>query len=833
MSLLSNPLQAMKDWFGARGQGPDQQSQDPSQQQPQKQAPKSTQIAMGEAEKDAIVRYIVEQYENAQDDYNVLNRRRAWNERMRREKEGLSGGEEGKSNYLVQVVNSKVLTKHAREVDALFGSNPSIKATPRGPTDDKIAKRIGVFMTWAIYERMKAMKSFALWILRRLEHGRSFVEVNWVTKAYNRVKNGQRERVVYWSGPQLTTLNNDDIILPASVGGFTDFDSVQTAEWVIIRYWDTTSNMLLCSSEPGDEQPPEGDYYQGIHAIWKDLLQWAQDQFNRDDMKDQTRIESAQQQGVVQDFRPLNKVEILKCYIRWRRWRDEDGDTRTAMVDRSEPDVPAKSPGSDSQPSGRNTDDMGLAGQGEGREYRQQGAEAAELASPERVNDAEIFDDGTFLDADGHRKDMVESDLCIRIIKNRNIIVGIQDCAELTPDTPIKRPIFEAALQNNGQYWCQSLREMIEEAAAELTSAINQVVEATDASLGPPLVAEPSVGQNLADAKWEKNGIIWTTNANGVKQIQINPNIEPVSLLIQFFKSEIEDTTGLTNLVAGRAQDQPNAPRTLGGQRLQMSASDLRLALDMRLLSEDLEPILDYIFALYTMMGDEDEFFRVAEGDAQGLFDHESLENGWAKLTPKEREGQYDFSFKFADDMAVKEARKQESVSFTGALVQFPFIQQDMTAQYNLAKMMCDAFGQDIANISSAPPPQFLPKMPADEWNLLLERQDIHVHPADNDEMHVKDHESRIMAAMRKPEEDRRYDAIQKLFLHIEEHKQAAQSKQQMQQLMEGVNALAGAAKLGADGGHPNPLGELVGALSGGQPEGGNGGPPQMPGGMQ
>jgi hypothetical protein len=782
--------------------------------------------------------------------------RAAWQERMWREKVGLAGGEQGKSNFRVPLIQALCFAKHGREIDALFGVDPTVKATPRGPVDIKTSKKIGLAMKWQVYENMRAVKPIALWALRRLKHGRSFAYVPWETKYYNKTVmdevTGQRrtERVIYHEGPEVYPLGNDEIWLPPSVEGKTNFDSVQNAEWVVRRYWDTPTNMLRCDNVPGTEQNPEGDWYQGIKENWKRLLIYSKYGMERDSDRDATFIEIDIAEGVWRDASSTyqrESIEVWEWHGKWRRWVDEEPQTDDDAVFEAGEQYSAPVPGVDNTDQNRPHDPgyeqspyIGAGGE-PAREPEPNSGAAENQGSSRRLSmdeameyfpDADVEEDGTFIDADGRRKYMLESDLIVRYAGRLNLIIGVQDAAEVYPDTPYKRPILEMALLNDGQYWCMGLIELIQEIEKELCSLANQVIEAVGLSIGPPIVAEPAVGENLANHKYEKNDIIWVANAAGVKQLTINPNIEPFNTLWQMFMSIQEMLTGITQMTMGRGMEQPNAPRTLGGQRLVMGAGDVRLALDMRNLGEDLKHFLDHVWDLWQMFGSEGIFFRVSEGDSRGLFDAGELQNqGWSKLSAIEREGRYDFTLEFADDAQVREGKKQEYMALLQAVGRMPIFMNDAAAQYRLIIDVFELFGLDATKYLSEPPPAFAPRTPIQEWSMALRRdEDLHVHPQDDDEAHIQDHTNRIMAMYAGPEKDRNVDAMWQMQQHIDEHEKQKAQKLQTQELLQGITGMLQAAQQGGAADPNNPLAALMGTMPksgvpipGGNPQSGNG----------
>lgn len=842
MLSLSNPIAAFRDyWSSRRNNGqPDAATDD---DQAAEQPPISTQLKLSREELDALKSRITSDYLGAIQDHKVRMLKCAEQERMWREIEGLLGGAEGKSNFRVPLTTALLMAKHAREVDALFGNNAAVNAMSRGPTDANFSKRVGLAMTWQLYENMRALKAIALWSLRRLKHGRAFAKIPWEKKFYNSTKidddpdsptNGQRitRRVVYHSGPAIYPLDNDHIILPASVDGRTNFDSVQNAAFLHHRYWDTPTNMLLNESEPDGPQNENGDYYQGISANWERIVRYARMGRDRDSEQDSTQIEKDLAAGVNGGTASTNsteQVEILEAHMKWRRWVTEGSDGQGiqqgdgTVVDSGQQEN-ASAGSAVAEPIAGSAIPSQASETGEGTEYLATGGEAADLADAGSTV-GRSFDDGTFIDTDGRRKQMVESNLIVRFIRGLNLIVGVQDADEVYPDTPIKRPFFELALLNDGQYWSMGLIELAEQIEYEMTVLANQCIQASDMTIGPPVFYNPTVGEAAVTRKYEKFDLIPTTDPNAIKQLQINPNIEPMAQLWLMFQSLYEQLTGITNLTMGRGMDQPNAPRTLGGQRLVMGAGDVRLALDMRMLSEELKLPLDWIWDLWQMNGSEQEFYRVAEGDSQGLFKHGEINNGWATISAKEREAHYDFSLEFADDAQVKEGKKQEILALVAAVASFPYVQQNVLVQYRLLTDLFDRFGLDFTKYASEPPPPFLPILPAEAWTKLLEGEEVHVHPDDDDQAFIDDLEMRVMAMFNGPEEDRDMDAMLKARDLIAAHQQALVAKQQMAEVKQALGTMVAAAQLGggqAKNGAPTDLMGMLAGLAGGggQPPG-------------
>lgn len=749
------------------------------------------------------------------------------------------------SNLRVPLTTAILLAKHAREIDAIYGANASITATPRGPTDSKLAGRVGLALSWQFFENSRAIQPLAIALLRRLKHGVSFVYAPHERKFYPKTtideRTGKRttEQVCYWEGTSLYPMNNDDIILPASIGQHSDIASLQDADFVGRRYYATPTELLSASSEPGEAQNPGGDLYQGIGLNWRDIVRRARDTRGRKSEGDESRTVSDAAQGVDRssNSQTSERLEILEWYMNWRRWADveDEGDG-----------LDGYGSGNDFKPD--NAAAAGIAGlrrgdapfesgmaqgstedKAEGAEYQSAGAEAADLA--EAGSDAgQVFEDGTFIDPhDGRRKRMVETRLIVRYSEELQMVVGIQDACEVYPDTPNKIPILKFSLFQDGQFFCMSLIELCQQIEIEMSKLLNKVITGTDMSIAPPLFVTPRAGEKIANGQYQAHQLIYTDDPNSMKQAVITVNLESVPLLWNIFKEIYEQVTGITAYNFGRSMDQPNAGRTLGQTRIIVGAGDVRMALDMRNLSEDLRRLIDHVWSQWRMFGSEQQFYRVAEGSSQGAFKPDELNDGWAKMGPKEFNGNFDLSFEFADGMALKEARRAEALALIQALVVFPRVQQDLQYQDRLINYVLAEMGYPAGEFGPEPAAAFFPQLPETEWTKMLEGEDVHVHPDDNDDAHIADHKMRALAMGKGPPEDIDNDAILRDKKHIADHEQQKQMKLMAQAVAQAVTALGVAAGAQGAGGAPGQAGGL-GAMVGGMA--GAGGQAPMQGGM-
>jgi len=61
----------------------------------------------------------------------------------------------------VPYIRWNILTKWAKEMDALFGDDAEIVAVPVGASEYKRDQKISKYMTWRVFNSMKLTTSFA------------------------------------------------------------------------------------------------------------------------------------------------------------------------------------------------------------------------------------------------------------------------------------------------------------------------------------------------------------------------------------------------------------------------------------------------------------------------------------------------------------------------------------------------------------------------------------------------------------------------------------------------------------------------------------------------
>ncbi len=278
------------------------QTRDPSQ--------RNFQLKWPEAEIGRLANRIQSDYRNALNDHNARMRRwRMYYRRWRASVDAPAMGEEAASNVPVPYIRWNILTKWAKEMDSLFGDDAEIVAVPAGPSDYKRDKKISKYMSWRVFNSMKLIKPFCIFVQRKLLFGRSIAYSPWKRDTFevlNPEKNYEPEEVVDFEGPDFIPLWPDDIVVPCEeVACIHDFSFV-------IRKYRPTPDQLLKGEAEGK--------YQGITKNWEKIVQLAQHGVQREYEGDEVKREADEAEGL-QYERPLSAGEsllVLEWYGRWR-----------------------------------------------------------------------------------------------------------------------------------------------------------------------------------------------------------------------------------------------------------------------------------------------------------------------------------------------------------------------------------------------------------------------------------------------------------------------------------------------------------------------------------
>lgn len=370
------------------------------------------------------------------------------------------------------------------------------------------------------------------------------------------------------------------------------------------------------------------------------------------------------------------------------------------------------------------------------------------------------------------------------------LVIGVQDLAEIYPQSRWRRPIVESGLIPNGDYWCMGFAEALEVWEDELSANENLFTDAQQFSVGPLIIAKPALGAQLRRTKYEPFSVLDSEEPSSAQVVRATVDATGYQIKQQSTLAIAERIFGISDSAMGRAIDRPNAPRTAAGQSMLLQQGDIRMSLNMIALREDMAKILGHIWELECQFAtDGGQFFRVTEEDAGGFF---SVQNGGALMDRRDFAGRYDFDIKFATSNWDRASRKADASQLFQAAMLNPIIVQNPRALWAVTNELYKAFGNDhFGDIVPEPPDPGLPKQPREEWTLMLqgEGEDVHVNPLDDDQQHILDHSKRMdqqAEAMAMGEPVNR-QAIQQMLSHIVDHKQQMKQKMALQAMTQQI----------------------------------------------
>jgi hypothetical protein len=268
-----------------------------------KQGQKSFQLKWPEAEVSRIASRIQSDYRNAISDHD--RRMRRFVEFYRRWRCAVDAplmGEEDTSNLPVPYCRWNVFTKWAKEMDGLFGDDAEIVAVPVGPSDYRKDKKISRYMTWRVFNSMKLLSPFCVFVLRKLIFGKSIAYSPWKRDTYEVAG----ETVVDYEGPGFEPLWPDDFIVPAE-----DAETLHDFSFVIRRVRVTPDQLLVGEAE---------GRYQGITDNWDTIVNLAQHGTRRESEGEEVKRQKDDAEGVVYE-RPMSSgewVTMIEWYGKWR-----------------------------------------------------------------------------------------------------------------------------------------------------------------------------------------------------------------------------------------------------------------------------------------------------------------------------------------------------------------------------------------------------------------------------------------------------------------------------------------------------------------------------------
>ena len=306
-----NPQDPLGQGPGAGGQGPDEAPDDQAQPPQPEVRLESDQLKLSKLEMARLVQRVLTDYRADLTDHN--RRIRRWAEYLRRwngTPDQPDRDAPDASNFPVPYICWNVAAKLAKEMDSLFGDEAQIVAEPVGPSDFRKDKKIGLYMTWRVFNSMKLMSRFCVFIFRKILFGKSFAYSPYVRRTYQ-VKGAE---VVDYEGPDFDPQWPDDVVLPAE-----EHETIHEFSHVIRKYRATPEDLLT-----GEEE----GRYTGIKDDFQNIVDQARNSAKREAQGDEVKLEKDEAEGL-QMYRPQSAGEsllVLEWYGKWRMLKKQSDD---------------------------------------------------------------------------------------------------------------------------------------------------------------------------------------------------------------------------------------------------------------------------------------------------------------------------------------------------------------------------------------------------------------------------------------------------------------------------------------------------------------------------
>lgn len=463
--------------------------------------------------------------------------------------------------FKIPLVLWQLLSKLAKELDALLGEESEIMVKPVGESDAAKVRKVSRWMNWRI-KNLKLYPKFYRYLLQKHVFGTSIGHLYWKTK--------KRTVKVMEVQPVPHELTDPSTGLPM-------LDEMGQPIITIIP------QEVEVEKEIVEQDGPELDI--------ENLEDWMVPPYA-------TCIEDADH---FERLLRLSYEQILDM-VETGHCRELDEEEKKALRHIAENQPPS---GNETASSKQVTDEKfaqaGLPPVPEGRQNRI------------RVTNW----NGKFrLNEDDDRA----QDIVAFFQPDRKILLGVARLVDVNPDGR-HGFIHSKAIQDINCFWGIGTAEQLEPINEEMNALHDAALAAADAANTLILLVTPSMGASL-DAKRLQAGVnvITTADTEGAKLLQMQGgNLAAFATFMQELMSFCERITGITDAQMGRQFDQPNAPRTYGQQALLQAESNQRILMDIRLERDSLREMLNRIWEMDKRWLPKPVFFRVTEEDMEQM----------------------------------------------------------------------------------------------------------------------------------------------------------------------------------------------------------------------
>jgi len=688
------------------------------------------QITLPEAELERLMRRIEDDYNDALGDHR---RRMARCQRLyqlwRQRYDPNDAANVDTPNFRVPLVKWHVFLAFSKMIENVFGDDAEITATPTGPADEAAVRKVARYMQWRVFKSMRLLRPLCVFLFRKILFGRSIAYTPWVRDSY-------------------------------------------------LQYEPPPKNIVAkLLRKVRNSKAKEKVHYEGpgFIPLWPDDI-----------------IVPAEKADTIHDFSFVIRkytVSADKILIDASKGIYNDKtcrENRDRLVYASRELPEQRDPSHDAEPVQREAD----KGEGVTRDdapSARQGLPVLEWYGRWRMlkpgsDDAE--------ETDLEQREERESEIVVRFLYSGpfRLILGVQDLADLYPKKRRRRPFAEAALVQDGTYWCEGLGEMLEEIQHEVSNNENFATLGGMLGAGPVIFYRPSSASTLAD-RLRKYGPFELIPVDNPKDevFVVTTRFNPQSSVLrsQTLLSYAERLDGLSDLQSGRQPNQANAPKTVGQTVALIEEGNSRLAFDAHLTREDLRQLLNEFWELEADLAPDTLFFRVTEEEAAGLFD---VRDGGSTMDRTDRTGEYDFDIRFATSAAGKAQRRNDQLALYQLDLGNPLIVNNPRAMWKITARLHEVMGDlNFQRLVPEPPEDDLPLKPNEEHVRILQGETVEPRPGDNDHNHLIEHDRTLEKWRGEPPDSRDDKAIAELERHYVAQMRQMQQKKLMQAMMQNV----------------------------------------------
>jgi hypothetical protein len=377
---------------------------------------------------------------------------------------------------------------------------------------------------------------------------------------------------------------------------------------------------------------------------------------------------------------------------------------------------------------------------------------------------------------DWQKRREVEDEVIAYYCPRINDIIGLEDLRAIYPTMRDRRPMESAGMLETGRFYGPGLGELLEAIDDQQNELFNTFLNALAMQIGPMIFYRQGSGFRPANFKYKPFTAQAVADPQSVNMMTMKTDLGNIIVAMEHVQRFGERVSGVNDFKMGRPDQVSGGPTTATGQLDMTRRADLRSVLNLEMMKEAWKPIIRNVFMLDQQpQAPKSIFFRVTEEEARGLFD---VTRGGAQMTDEERGGRFDFDLKFSPNGIEREAAKARVVEAYGLVREDPLYQTNPALQAGFVRAVLVATeNPDLADLIQAPPVTDMPLTPEREWTLMLQGEEVRVHPMDNDQAHLAKHYKQEAQQRALPPEQRDPEALAMLEAHMLETHKALRDK--------------------------------------------------------